>query len=305
MPLPLLFILPLIGAGNTIRAAKNINDSKEINNEANSVAENARKNLELHNSVCTTALENLGNKKLFILDNSIKNFILVAQNIKNIELENTVGLNEVEKFRIDKKSFEELKKMSFECNSLFWAAGGALLAGGFAALTVASFFLGTKAKTQKENANSNLAKAKMFAEKLKNDEVVCDGIRRRSNMFYNLLTRLDSLFTPLVMQMSIAVQEHHGNYNNFTLDQKHTVAAAFVLAGTIKAVLDTPILTKDGKLTEESELLIPKIQKCINQTQQKKITTSQLHISQKQQCSNCGNVYITGTKFCTQCGTKL
>ena len=43
------------------------------------------------------------------------------------------------------------------------------------------------------------------------------------------------------------------DYNKYTIEQKQTIARALSLAGTIKAILDTPILTEEGNLTSESE----------------------------------------------------
>ena len=162
-----------------------------------------------------------------------------------------------------------------------------------------------KAKSQKDKAYANLAEAKRAAEELNNAGLVCDGIRRRSNMFYNLLVRLDSLFTPLVTQTASAIQEHKGNYQCFSLNQKHTVAATFALAGTIKAVLDTPILSKNGELTEESERLIPQVKEQIKMNMQKVLPSPHKYIAQNLQCSNCGKKIISEIKFCTQCGAKL
>ena len=176
---------------------------------------------------------------------------------------------------------------------------------GSAAFGLGNIVMLAKAKSQKDKAYANLAEAKRAAEELNNAGLVCDGIRRRSNMFYNLLVRLDSLFTPLVIQTASAIQEHKGNYQCFSLSQKHTVAATFALAGTIKAVLDTPILSKNGELTEESERLIPQVKEQIKMNNRKILPSPHKYITQNLQCSNCGKIFISEIKFCTQCGAKL
>ena len=255
MPLPLLFIIPAV-VGAKVESDKL--EAKVTNEQANIILNDAKHNFEFRESACSEALSALGSKKVFVLETSIANFITTVEKLKNVELQNAVDLNELGRFRINQKSIIELKEMKDKISTLIVGGslsvmgGGLLTLGAFSGLGSivaggAAFGLGNivmlaKAKSQKDKAYANLAEAKRAAEELNNAGLVCDGIRRRSNMFYNLLVRLDSLFTPLVIQTASAMQEHKGNYQCFSLSQKHTVAATFALAGTIKAVLDTPIL---------------------------------------------------------------
>ena len=72
-------------------------------------------------------------------------------------------------------------------------------------------------------------------------------------MFYRLLIRLDAMFIPLILNMKQAIAEHDGDYRYFSIDQQKAVAASRSIAGAIKRVLDTPILSEEGNLTAESE----------------------------------------------------
>ena len=316
MPLPLLFIIPaVVGA----KVGSDKLEAKVTNEQANSILTDAKHNFEFRESACSEALSALGSKKVFVLGTSIANFITTVEKLKNVELQNTVDLNELGRFRINQNSIIELKEMKDKISTLIVGGslsgiGGGLLAlgaglgsivAGSAAFGLGNIVMLAKAKSQKDKAYTNLAEAKRAAEELNNAGLVCDGIRRRSNMFYNLLVRLDSLFTPLVIQTASAIQEHKGNYQCFSLSQKHTVAATFALAGTIKAVLDTPILSKNGELTEESERLIPQVKEQIKINMPKVLPSPHKYIAQNLQCSNCGKKIISEIKFCTQCGTRL
>lgn len=313
--LPLLFIPALVGA----KVGSDKLEAKVTNEQANSILTDAKHNFEFRESACSEALSALGSKKAYVLKTSIANFITSVEKMKNVELQNAVDLNELERFRINQNSIIELKEMKDKISTLIVggslsAMGGGLLAlgaglgsivAGSAAFGLGSIVMLAKAKSQKNKAYTNLAEAKQVAEELNNAGLVCDGIRRRSNMFYNLLVRLDSLFTPLVIQTASAIQEHKGNYQCFSLSQKHTVAATFALAGTIKAVLDTPILSKNGELTEESERLIPQVKEQIKKNNRKVLPSPHKYTAQNLICSNCGKIFISEIKFCTQCGAKL
>ena len=78
-------------------------------------------------------------------------------------------------------------------------------------------------------------------------------------MFYSLLARLESYLLPLNFRMEEIIDKEGINYSHFTEDSKKAIASAASIAGTIKAVLDTPILNEEGSLTEESNTLEEKM----------------------------------------------
>jgi hypothetical protein len=353
MPLPLIPILlgigsaaaAAIGTGKTVKAVKDNSEAQDYNRLANNKISEAKDSLETARKASNTALESLGGKKLFVLDKSISRFIASFEKLKNVQLEDSTGMDELNKFCLDKQSAAELKEMSGYASSILGgtaagAVGGALagfgaysaamlfgaastgtaiatlsgvaatnatlaflgggslavgglgMAGGMAvlgglvagpALAIMGFIVGAKASANLDNAKSNYAEAQKIAEELRSAAILCNGIRRRSYMFYRLLIRLDALFSPLVYSMEMIISRK-GNkrqqswigrlfskqnisnqqpltidWNQFSKNEKHTLAAATAIAKAIKTVLDTPILTEDGRLTEESAQVSEKI----------------------------------------------
>jgi len=319
MPIPFLFIgagaaAAALGIGKGIKAAVDNNDAKDYNRWANETVSEAKEALELSRKASNTALEALGEKKLFVLDKGISRFVTSFEKLKNVQLEDSTGMDELAKYRLDKQSVAELKELSGYASSILGgtaagalggalagfgaysaamafgaastgtaiatlsgvaatnatlaflgggslAAGGLGMAGGAAvlgglvagpALAIMGFIIGAKASANLDNARSNYAESKKIAEELQAAAVLCNGIRRRSYMFVRLLDRLKVLFFPLVFVMETIITEKGENWNNFSKDDKHSVAAAASIAKAIKTVLDTPILTKDGTLTAES-----------------------------------------------------
>ena len=74
-------------------------------------------------------------------------------------------------------------------------------------------------------------------------------------MFYNLLARPDAYFLPLVYKLEDIFKEEGDDYRQYKPESKKAVASCASIAVTIKSVLDTPLLTEDGALTEESETI--------------------------------------------------
>ena len=135
-------------------------------------------------------------------------------------------------------------------------AGGMYVLGGLVAgpaLMVMGMITEAKSKEKLEKALSNKAQADEIVESLNAASVQCSAIRRRTYMFYNLLAHLDALFLPQVWKMQDIVENEGLDYRAYTLESKKAIAAAASTACTIKAVLDTPILTPEGELTEASE----------------------------------------------------
>lgn len=337
MPIPLLFIgaaaaTGVFGVGKTVKAGIDNSLAKDINREANHSIEAAKEELERARTACGVSLEKLGEQKIFILDRSINTFAASYEKLKNVDIEGSKGMEEMNKIRMDKKTFSDLKEMgsfaasfmggaiaggvggamaafgaygaatSFAAAStgtaiaslsgaaatnatLAFFGGGSLAAGGLGmaggtavlgglvagpALMVMGLITGAKASANLDNAYANKAKAEEITEQLKTGAVQCNAIRRRTYMFYSLLARLDSYFLPLIYRMEDIIEKEGTDYSMYTSESKHVVASAASAAMTIKAILDTAILTEDGNLTEESGNVAKDIHTSLNEKDDKR-----------------------------------
>ena len=293
MPLPLFFIgaalaTGAIGGEKTIQAAMDNSKAKKINMIANDNIESARTQLERQRQEAGLSLDQLGKIKLDVLDHDVLDFVTTFEKIKNIDFQSSIGLDELKDLHIDQNTFTELKELGnfaleVAGGASAGAVGGALTAIGAygAATTFASASTGTaistlsgiaaqalmvmglitSAKTQEklENALANKAQADEIVESLKAASYQCSAIRRRSYMFYNLLAHMDSYFLPQVWKMQDIVASEGIDYRAYTPQSKKCIATAASTACTIKAILDTPILTAEGELTEASQKLIGEI----------------------------------------------
>lgn len=332
MPIPFLLIgigglTGTVGIAKTIKAGVDQNKANDTNTRAEEIIKEATKKIDISRKESGEAITNLGQKKLWILDNSIKPFISSFEKIHNAELSESIGLDELQNFYMDVQSFGELKELGEMASSLiggtaggaalgaitaFGAYGGAMtfgaastgtaiaslsgaaatnatlaflgggalsvgglgMAGGTAvlgglvagpALAVMGFVMGAKASANKDAAYSNLAKAKEYRAEMETAGVLCNGIRLRADMFSRLLIKLDVLFGPLVYEMEQIITNSGSDYRGYSTEQKQVIAKVLSIAGALKAVLDTPILTEKGELDPESEEVAEKIQTLIKE----------------------------------------
>ena len=323
MPIPLLFIgvaavTGSFGIKKTVVAGKDAFNASKINKNANDLVEESTAWINEQRSACGKALQNLGHEKISVLNGSIKQFLDTFTQIKNVDFQESVGLDELKKLHIDKKDFKDLSSMVSFSGSLaggaaagtaggalialgaygaaqalavastgtaiaslsgaaatnatlaFFgggslAAGGLGMAGGMAvlggivagpALLVTGFIAGSAAKKNLEKAITNRAEAVQIAEQHSAGALQCEAIRRRTYMFYNLLARLDTYFLPLIFRMEDILKEEGDDYRAYKSDSKKAIASCASIAVTIKTVLDTPLLSDDGLLTDESEATV-------------------------------------------------
>jgi len=320
MAIPLLFIgvaaaTGSVGIGKTIKAGMDASNASKINIDANELVQESTDILNSQREACGRSLQQLGEEKLFVLNSSMTQFLDTFTQIKNVDFRDSEGLDELRKFHIDEKDFEEMKAMvnfagSMAGGAVAGTAGGALvafgaygaaqalavastgtaiaslsgaaatnatlaffgggslaagglgMAGGTAvlgglvagpALMVMGFVAEAAAKKNLEKAYTNRDEATQIAEQLSAASMQCEAIRRRTYMFYNLLARTDSYFLPLIYKMEDIFKAEGDDYREYQLDSKKAIASCTSIAVTIKSILDTPLLTVDGMLTEESE----------------------------------------------------
>ena len=148
------------------------------------------------------------------------------------------------------------------------AAGGLGMAGGTAvlgglvagpALLVMGIITSAKAGKNLQDAYANEAKANKIREELQTASAQCVAIRRRSYMFYSLLAKLDAYLYPLNEEMKRIISEKGTDYSKYCSQSKQSIAALVSTVASVKAVLDTTILTEAGDVTDESGELVEKM----------------------------------------------
>ena len=116
MPLPLLFIgiaavTGGVGVGKTIKAGVDTYSANDINKKANQIVEESTNYLNNQRMACGDSLKQLGFEKVFILNNSISEFLETFTKIKNVDFRETEGLLELGKIQLDEQDFVELKQL--------------------------------------------------------------------------------------------------------------------------------------------------------------------------------------------------
>lgn len=327
MPLP--FILTGLGVAAGVMGAVGHSCAKETNEKAQRISDDAQELYNTSKALLEAAqqrtektLFDLGSSKKRVLDSSMRQFLITYDKIKEVNVSESVGLNEISNFMIERHDAIQMKELSdiYESSIPSGAAGAAagavialaangalpIVTGGLglagsalaageigaaagiagsalsfgAAMTplaaVAApvvFFTALSASLEAdenlEKAQAMYAEAEAAAEKMKVSQTLCSAISDRSEMFQKVLIELDGMFSECVGLLEGVVRKKQGRFfkrrlksKDFTEEELALVAVTRSLAGAVKSIIDTPILTEEGSISE-------KFQKVYNQTEDK------------------------------------
>jgi len=104
------------------------------------------------------------------------------------------------------------------------------------------------------------AEAEAATEKMKVSETLCKAIADRADMFNGLLDELNDMFSGCTAILDGITLKKMGMFKNKAIkvenlsdEELKLIAVTRSLAGAVKAIIDTPILSKDGNLSHKSQ----------------------------------------------------
>ncbi|MCR8744293.1 hypothetical protein [Romboutsia lituseburensis] len=139
MPVPFLLAglglaAGAIGAGAHFDAKETNERAQRISEEAQELYDDAKRSLEYSQKKTESSLLDLGYAKKTVLESSMQQFLQAYERIKNIELSESVGLEEISNFTIDQQEALQLREMSEIYQSAFSSAATGAATGAVIAL---------------------------------------------------------------------------------------------------------------------------------------------------------------------------
>lgn len=119
----------LVGGAKTVSAIDDMSTAKNINNEAKDIAKKADEQLKSTKKNTSAAIEGLGKMKIGIMSGSMKHFVDTFSQIKNIDFQDSVGLEELRGFNPNSAEFKNLKEASFKASEIATGGLGGIAAG--------------------------------------------------------------------------------------------------------------------------------------------------------------------------------
>ena len=142
MPIPFLVPLAIAAASATMattgvvsgaKAIKKNKDAKHVNEDANQICKRAETHADMARAKTQKSLEDLGQRKLNVLNVSVNRFLNVFEQIHSIHVNESAGINELKNLHLDKQDIAEMQKMSLMAGSVLSGIAGGAGAGARAA----------------------------------------------------------------------------------------------------------------------------------------------------------------------------
>lgn len=173
--------------------------------------------------------------------------------------------------------------------TLAWFGGGSLAAGGLGmsvgaavlgglvaapVLAVGGFLLAAKAEKNLAEARKNRAEARRAAAEMDAPTSMVRRIGEVAEAYATVIREVDHRMTAAVDDLDALIQHRHQtaswwrrllgskgalDYRRFTPEQQQTVHVAMQFAQTLKKLLETPLLKRDGALDEQSVALLEEL----------------------------------------------
>lgn len=153
-------------------------------------------------------------------------------------------------------------------------AGGVGVLGGLVAgpaLMVMGFVAGAKADKNLKAAYNNDNEANVICEQLHSGYNKCKEIRKRAYLFYDLLICLDAYLTPLLYNIQKVIDEKGSDFSKYDEKELILLNKTISVADKIKDLLNTSILTEDGLLTVESEIIAEEVMSFLPDKRKKEV----------------------------------
>ncbi|MBQ7176622.1 MAG: hypothetical protein IJS08_04335 [Victivallales bacterium] len=137
MPLPLIPIIigagaAALGIGKTIKAASDNSTAKAINEEAQETIDKAKSSLESARNATKSSLDDLGKRRLNVIQTSIKHFLESSNKLRRVDMlmKDVNGLSDL---NLTPETIKELKELNDVATTLTTGAATGAIAGALTA----------------------------------------------------------------------------------------------------------------------------------------------------------------------------
>ncbi|MGO1041094.1 hypothetical protein ACTPEO_00020 [Clostridioides difficile] len=193
-------------------------------------------------------LMKVANRKRAILSTSMNEFLKLYEQIMEINFQDGEGLKELNKNISMTSNISSIRHMTVTAMSPMTDKE-----------IVVSFLLkgigGVMVDESKRNvqiATSQVKISNVIYSQAETIAIVLDTITKRSERIAILLAKMNLLFTQSIRVSSEVINKNGFDRINYNVKDRNTLMTSINIADAIKKIIDTPLLDKDGELTNES-----------------------------------------------------
>lgn len=269
MPIPIILgglaiAAGTLGFGAALNAKDTLKDAERICKNIEQVTKQAEQRREKHRQLTEKSVEALGKEKKAILDGNMKMFVRVFSRLKNVNFKNSIGMEELADFALQSKNFDSLELSTLDTADITAGLGvsavaaTALLSSFVAgpAMMITGFYMDSQADKKLAEVKTYHEKARVFVEESNNVCELLKAIQTRAEQIDGALAELDRKFGSSIRTMVQIIARKGVDWNKIPVQDQKRIGEAALLAKTVKAIVDTPLLHEDGTLNEDTEQML-------------------------------------------------
>lgn len=139
MPIPFIIGALAVGAGlagigGHLSASDKREEAKQTNEKAKKLVDTVQGKIDINRSNTQDVIIDLGKTKIQILAGNMKKFVDSFSEIKNVELKDSIGIEELKSFNPDSQEFLNIQQASFKAMELMTGGIGGVASGTLAAM---------------------------------------------------------------------------------------------------------------------------------------------------------------------------
>lgn len=223
-----------IDAHSDIAAASYIDEATKI------MLEQAESDLKSARKGCAKQLEKLRRQKFDTWDRQLGRTVSLLEHIRNVELHGAPEVGELGAVAFLRADLVKMREVPIPASDSVLACVSPI--GGIV--------LAEKARERLTAARVNQAKATHATSQMRAARSLVRGIHKVAKQVRSVLKRLDKRMTPVLDDLEWVIALRGLDYPTWPEADRRKVHLTVTFAQVLKTMLETPILTKKGKLTK-------------------------------------------------------
>lgn len=193
-------------------------------------------------------LEDLEKRKADITQDTLRRFVESFNKIKNIDYTEPIVVSNSETIILEKPNVEQLwgritSVFEFYQGESSWEKAGEFVMG--------AFLFSKRSKTVLNNAKTSELLSERRQEELKTEIEKITIIRKNARLMNKILRKIDKLVSvPLKNMENLTSQKTE--WSAYTIEEKKLVASVLKTIQMLKAIIEQPIVTKEGIFDENA-----------------------------------------------------
>ena len=221
--------------------------------KAFAMEQEAHRLVEVKKQAADNAMKKLSNRKRSILITSMQNFVAVYGKLMKIDFRDDKMLAVLNQQSFSPKEIQIINAVAqTEVRPMTDKEIAVSILKGFGVFGLGNAFI-DDSERELQMAGAQLRSSRVVYSQAENLAAVLDGVIASCNKVSDLLPRLNRLFMQAISYSDELIAAKGMDRAAYTENDRKAFCSCINLAVTLKKIIDAPVLTDEGKVTQETK----------------------------------------------------